>query len=173
MIGFYHNETAKNTIRENIAAGIPETKDPNAFPPSVKHHLEKAAESYLNAAELLPPDEESHPCTSQPAPPPLPLHGSDTSYGTDAPGFLNVALEYLIRSGAPLFITLPIMKRIRESIPLMKRIWEHSAMAQGGRDQVLQLTLDFEKEVRSQMQANTLVMESCVVPDYFAPLSKC
>ncbi|KDQ56989.1 hypothetical protein JAAARDRAFT_194178 [Jaapia argillacea MUCL 33604] len=65
-------------------------------------HYVKSAEYYVQAGSSLPEDDEDHAW------------------------FLNCALQKFWLCGAPLRVTLPIMKRIRLAIPKMKRIWENS-----------------------------------------------
>ncbi|RDB28593.1 Serine/threonine-protein phosphatase 5 [Hypsizygus marmoreus] len=95
-----------------------------------------SAAYYFKAANLLPEDEEYH------------------AY------YFKIALEALWWSGAPLKVTLPLCAKIREAIPKMKKIWEHSQMAKK-RDRSLGQALAFEAEFRRKVETGE-VSESIV-----------
>ncbi|EJU05450.1 hypothetical protein DACRYDRAFT_103935 [Dacryopinax primogenitus] len=97
-------------------------------PKEVKQHLARAGELYAEAASHLAPDDEVYAW------------------------FLNLALGVLWQGGAALRVTLPLMEKVKSSVPKMKRIWEHSQLALGGRDQVLQKTLRFEEDIQRPWQ---------------------
>lgn len=88
----------------------------------------------------------------------------------------------MFRGGAPLQITMPVMKRIRLAFPKMKRIWAHSAMALGallstplllacssvnataGRDKALQSTIWFEEDAQKALDEGKFTLMSQIMP---------
>ncbi|RDB28672.1 Small glutamine-rich tetratricopeptide repeat-containing protein beta [Hypsizygus marmoreus] len=111
ILGWYHMQVAQ-------AAEDIDSKSENCM---------KAAKHYMQAASMLPQDEENH------------------AY------YLKVALEAFWWSGAPLKVTLPLCAKIREAIPKMKKIWEYSSMAKQ-RDISLRQALAFETEFRTKVE---------------------
>ncbi|KZO95694.1 hypothetical protein CALVIDRAFT_467125, partial [Calocera viscosa TUFC12733] len=101
-------------------------------------HLARAGELYAEAASHLPPDDEVHAW------------------------FLNSALGVFWQGGAPLKTTLPLMEMVKSSVPQMMRIWEHSQLALGGRDKVLQKTLWFEEDVQKALREGKVKMDDPV-----------
>lgn len=110
---------------------------------AVRDHTSKAAKAYLQAGHTYPDDDEMHPW------------------------FLNCALEGLYRSGTPIKDVLPVLASIRLSIPKMKEIWEHSAMALGGRDKALQQAVWNEEDVLKGLAEGKYTMEDKIMPDYY------
>jgi len=96
----------------------------------------------LKAAANVPEDDEKHPI------------------------FLHAALGCLWRADAPVRITLPIIDRIEKSIPKMKRIWEYSAMAENGRDAMLQRTISYGESIRKKLEDGSVQMESAIRPEF-------
>jgi hypothetical protein len=80
---------------------------------------------------------------------------------------MNAALEMMFRGGAPLNVTLPYMEPIRTDAPLMRKLWENSALQRGGRDIALKRTADFEQEVKEALGNGELKMENSVMPGWF------
>lgn len=109
---------------------------------AIEPRLRQAAKSYLQAADHFPIDDENHVW------------------------FLNSAITSLWRCGTPIRDTLPIMERIRLAIPEMKKIWEHSAMSQSGRDQALQRVLWAEEDVLEGLASGKYKMDDKIMPDY-------
>ncbi|RDB29131.1 Small glutamine-rich tetratricopeptide repeat-containing protein beta [Hypsizygus marmoreus] len=94
-------------------------------------HWVEAADYYIQAANLLPQDEEYH------------------AY------YLKVALEAFWWSLAPLRVTLPLCARIRDAIPKMKQVWEYSQMAKE-RDWSLGQALVFEAEFKAKVETGEI-----------------
>ena len=69
------------------------------------------------------------------------------------------------RGGAPLKLTLPIIANLRECIPKMKTIWEHSNLGQSGRDKILQSTLEFEEDALKGIQEGKFTEDDPIVPE--------
>ncbi|EPQ51112.1 hypothetical protein GLOTRDRAFT_49327 [Gloeophyllum trabeum ATCC 11539] len=149
MKGFYH----KQMVLSSTARSKEEVHD----------HFRNAAKYHLAAAETYPEDDEQHACRSL-------VHRilmTMTLYiGYHVyVGFLYCALENLFQAGTPLRVTLPIMKRITASMDKMKRIWEHSAMAMGGRDTALQKAIWMEEDVMKALSEGAYTMEDKVMPE--------
>lgn len=135
MVGFYH---AKMFER------VPEAQK--------MEHSREAASAYLDAADIFPEDDEYHTCTHSHYFPPsskFQIPPISHSFHTHIVGYLNAAVGHMARMGVPVKALLDVMKRIRESIPKMKKVWEFSALAQSGRDLTLNATLQQETVMRN------------------------
>ncbi|KAF8554466.1 hypothetical protein OG21DRAFT_1476945 [Imleria badia] len=83
-----------------------------------KHlHYTLAVGEYTEAARMLPPDDEKH-CW-----------------------YLNCTIDPLLRGDAPKKVVMGVVNMIRAAMPLMQRIWAHSALAKQGRDAMIETTL--------------------------------
>ncbi|KZT06256.1 TPR-like protein [Laetiporus sulphureus 93-53] len=109
--------------------------------PSAQEHFAKAANAYLEAALMFPEDDEMHAW------------------------FLHVGLEALFLCGTPIRDLLPVMKRIRLALPKMKAIWEHSSMAQGGRDKALQKDVWGEEDLLKALQEGRFTLDDMIMPE--------
>ncbi|KAG5653892.1 hypothetical protein H0H81_009484 [Sphagnurus paluster] len=107
-------------------------------------HLVESGDFYIKAAEQFFKDDEYHV------------------------NFLRVGLEAYWHSGAPLWKTLPLCKRIREAIPGMKRIWEYSATAKQ-RDGWLNLVLEFEKNILKALAEGGVDLDTLARPQGLKP----
>ncbi|CAL1696596.1 unnamed protein product [Somion occarium] len=105
-------------------------------------HFLQAATSYSQAAEQFPRDDENY-CW-----------------------YLYASLVNLWRCGTPIKDTLLIMKNIREAIPEMMKIWEHSALARQGRDEALQHVLQTEEGILEGLLNDTYKMDDMILPEY-------
>ncbi|KAF8079125.1 TPR-like protein [Lyophyllum atratum] len=72
--------------------------------------------------------------------------------------YLKVALEAYWFGEAPLMITLPLCKEIREATPDMKRIWEHSQAAER-LGKWLDIVQAFEKNYRKLLSEGKVTLE--------------
>ncbi|KAG6841567.1 hypothetical protein C0991_009602 [Blastosporella zonata] len=95
----------------------------------------ESAAHYFQGANLFPEDDEKHAM------------------------FLKICLEAHWFAGSPLKVTLLIAKHVRETIPEMKRIWEHSADAQS-RDRMLCEVLSFETHFNAEIAAGRMNLET-------------
>ncbi|KAI0374550.1 hypothetical protein BV20DRAFT_977181 [Pilatotrama ljubarskyi] len=80
----------------------------------VADHLKTATEAYLRAADIYPADDEKH---------------------LDC---LHLAFECLRETGCSSGEQLALLNRIHDAVPVVKRIWEHSADWVSGRNVALQ-----------------------------------
>ncbi|KII90584.1 hypothetical protein PLICRDRAFT_106955 [Plicaturopsis crispa FD-325 SS-3] len=103
-------------------------------------HFALAAGSYAEAALVYPDDDEMHVW------------------------FLHNALHQLWASSAPLRVTLPTMKRIREAMPKMGTLWAQSALAREGRDELLQQDLDAERKALRLIEEGKVGLDGFVGP---------
>ncbi|KAG6911301.1 hypothetical protein DXG01_002140 [Tephrocybe rancida] len=78
--------------------------------------------------------------------------------------FLRVCLEAHWLAESPLKVTLPIAKKIRESIPEMKKIWEYSATKMA-RDTWIEKVLSFENYFISEIEAGRVSLEESGGPE--------
>ncbi|KIM76308.1 hypothetical protein PILCRDRAFT_826486, partial [Piloderma croceum F 1598] len=62
--------------------------------------------------------------------------------------------------------TLAILKRIRLTIPKMKRIWGSSALFQEGRDEELNRALMMEKEALDQIKKGNFTLNDLGMPEW-------
>ncbi|TDL24542.1 hypothetical protein BD410DRAFT_838064 [Rickenella mellea] len=105
-------------------------------------HLIKASSLYQQAADMFPMDEEKH-CW-----------------------YLYSSLCALWRAKAPLKVTLPLIAKTREVIPQMRSIWEHSVLQVKTGNMMLQLTLDFEDEVRKGLNEGLYTEDDSASPGW-------
>ncbi|TDL21882.1 hypothetical protein BD410DRAFT_771211 [Rickenella mellea] len=108
----------------------------------IHQQIVNAAESYRDAAKSYPHDDEKR-------------------YW-----YYNCALGALWRGHAPLGMTLPVCEVIREGLPKMRRIWEHSQLALGGANMAFKATLEFEEDVRKEIAERRFTEDSCASPDF-------
>ncbi|RPD81621.1 hypothetical protein L226DRAFT_606904 [Lentinus tigrinus ALCF2SS1-7] len=109
--GFYHNHKA-NEIRS--AQGH--------HPSEVFDHYHKASKAYMEAAAWYPRDEESHPCETSY------LHtGFDFDTLIPNAGYFHCALHAMFQKGGQVQDLLEVLDSIKDSLPLVKRIWEYGA----------------------------------------------
>lgn len=84
---------------------------------------------------MLPPDDEKHCCTST-----LSRRRLDIAIECMI-GYLNCTIDPMLRAEAPKRVVMGVVDVIRKSMPLMQRIWAHSALAKQGRDAMIETTL--------------------------------
>jgi len=111
---------------------------------AILDHTLKSATAYLQAANTYPDDDELHPW------------------------YLKCALGALYRSGAPIKDVLPVLQRIRLSVPKMNEIWEYYPMAQAGRDKALQQALRDEEDLLRGLAEWKFTMEDKMMPGYYS-----
>ncbi|KAI0076237.1 hypothetical protein K474DRAFT_1280111 [Panus rudis PR-1116 ss-1] len=102
-------------------------------------HLRMAADLYLKAADTFPVDDELHPY------------------------FLSCAVNYSFKCGTPIKDILPLMERIRKSIPETKKIWEHSG-TYSRLQKTLDNTLRIEDQMRESLRKGEFTLEDAVIP---------
>ena len=146
MIGLYHSEMAKLSVSQGAAV--------------MRVHFKQAAEAYMEAAMMFPPDDENYACTSSHY-----IRLSSCAQCAHLPGFLKCALDNYHLAGTPIKVILPIMEKIRLAIPEMKLLWEHSTMSMGGRDTELQKVLWMEEDIRKAVEEGKFTMDSMVMPE--------
>jgi hypothetical protein len=121
-------------------------------------HYIKAAEYYSAATENLPHDDEKYACQCAPF--------FCRSALTAFIGYLYCSLDCLFKAYAPLQVTLPFARRVREAAmnPTMKRLWAHSSLAKGGRDKTLQRAVSFLQDAEIALERGELTEDSVVGP---------
>ncbi|KAH9891072.1 hypothetical protein C8Q73DRAFT_734877 [Cubamyces lactineus] len=102
--------------------------------------LRAAAESYAQAAEYIPIDDEKH-----------------VSY-------LHYSFDCLLEAGSPASQLAAILNRIHEAIPIMRRIWQFSADA-SPRDARLNDNMRMRDRLLARMQNGTLQADTVVSRD--------
>ncbi|KAJ3556321.1 hypothetical protein NM688_g2091 [Phlebia brevispora] len=105
----------------------------------ILEHRQHAATAYLTAAETYPEDDECHAW------------------------YIKCALDVMYYAAAPVGSVLGAMEDLRKSIPKMKRLWEHSALAQGGRDKALERVLEQESRLRARLRAHEVDLDTLIV----------
>ncbi|TDL17198.1 hypothetical protein BD410DRAFT_730356 [Rickenella mellea] len=123
--GWYHRRISENS---------------GSKPAELVYHSLRSAKLYIEAARLLPEDDELH-CW-----------------------YLNAAANRLWFAQAPLSLMIPIMSSIRRTYPIMMRIWTISALTRTGRDEDLHGVMEFEKKVLKAMDNGQLTLSSRVTP---------
>ncbi|KAJ7757786.1 hypothetical protein DFH07DRAFT_819307 [Mycena maculata] len=108
--------------------------------PNDKRELHrKSALEYLKAAECFPQDDEKHPW------------------------FLNIALGNMFASHLfPLRETLDVMKKIRLSVPVAKKIWGFSSLSASGLWRILEGVGRQEDKLRGMLSQGKTTMSSFV-----------
>jgi len=106
-----------------------------------KRHLEEAARLYEEAARKYSRDEEYFLV------------------------YMHSAISAHCSMGSPLRVILPMISEIRAAMPLVKRIWEHSALAIQGRDLMMNLFINFEDAVTKRMERGELTGDDVRLPD--------
>ncbi|KAK7029566.1 hypothetical protein VNI00_014443 [Paramarasmius palmivorus] len=61
---------------------------------------------------------------------------------------LSVAVELLAKGHASPKLILDVIERLKLAVPKMQKIWAVSSMAMQGRDDMIKMTLGYEKEIR-------------------------
>ncbi|TCD61455.1 hypothetical protein EIP91_008412 [Steccherinum ochraceum] len=107
----------------------------------LEHHL-RAGEAYLQAANEYAIDDIYHLW------------------------YMNAGLQQFWRCGAPLCVTMPMMKMVREHLPNVKKIWEHDQMTKTGRTG-FELTMKMEKQYREGLDNGTLTIDQAPIPDEY------
>ncbi|KDQ19786.1 hypothetical protein BOTBODRAFT_27211 [Botryobasidium botryosum FD-172 SS1] len=121
--GFYHRERTR-------AMTSPERED----------YIRKAADFYLQAAEVYPEDDENHVW------------------------YLKTSLDHLWHCGTPLSVTLPMLERIRLGAPKIRKIWEHSSLALQGRDKSIRSYEMMEEDIRAGLARGEFSMDQLLMP---------
>ncbi|KAI9059649.1 hypothetical protein FKP32DRAFT_1579551 [Trametes sanguinea] len=96
--------------------------------PLVSKGFQAAAKAYLQSADIYPQDDEK--CIMS----------------------LHFALDALLEAGSPAHEILALLNRIRDDIPVIKRIWEYSADSVSGRDAALKRDMALRDRLLSRMQ---------------------
>jgi hypothetical protein len=78
--------------------------------------------------------------------------------------YLYCSLECLFKAHAPLQVTLPFARRVREASmnPTMKRLWAHSSLAKSGRDKTLRRAVSFLEDAEIALERGELTEDSVV-----------
>ncbi|TCD61454.1 hypothetical protein EIP91_008411 [Steccherinum ochraceum] len=126
-----------------LVSEMPNPQDPR-HQDSVRENSLKAGEAYIRAAKEFAIDDIYHVW------------------------YLICGLQNLWRCGAPLRLTMHIMKLIRERIPDMMRIWEHDPMTRDGLG-AFKYTADVEKLFRAGLQQRKWTIDEALPPDGFVP----
>lgn len=61
--------------------------------------------------------------------------------------------------GAPLKETLPLMERIRNALPKVKQIWEHSILAKQGGDKAIDEIMRFYQGVNQALERGSITAD--------------
>ena len=146
MKGFYHAKKVPFCYPDTDAA--------------IDHHR-KSANFYIEAANILPEDDESHACESTIKHAELYNRLQVTSLD-----FLNCGVENLFKCGTPLRETLAVLERIRLAIPKMERIWKDSAMSKQGRDQIFGRAMETEEKLRDALAKGDFTLDDKIKPEW-------
>lgn len=147
MKGFYHGKIVPSCYPDTDA-----TID----------HYRKSANFYIEAADTLPDDDESHACELT-----LKLVTLEDKLTVDTSlDFLNCGVQNLFNCGTPLRETLAVLERIRLAIPKMERIWKHSSMSKQGRDQVLARAMESETMLRDALARGEFTLDDKIKPEW-------
>ncbi|KAF9041914.1 hypothetical protein BDZ89DRAFT_1128611 [Hymenopellis radicata] len=95
----------------------------------------QAAAAYVASAECFPQDDETHAW------------------------FLSCALQAMWSYRAPIRDQLPPLDKLRESQPLMLKIWKYSQMSQGGRDMLIDNTLRRQDTYKAALANGTATLD--------------
>lgn len=79
-------------------------------------------------------------------------------------GMLFGSLMNWCSCGATVRTTLPLMQKIRERLPGVKKIWENASLFKESARH-FKRALDFEEDVRKALENGTVNMDSRVMPD--------
>ncbi|TFK52145.1 hypothetical protein OE88DRAFT_1657225 [Heliocybe sulcata] len=107
----------------------------------IRDHFTNAGNCYLEAAVSYPEDDEQHIW------------------------FLHCAVDNYFQAGAPIKLTLPMLEGIRTASEKVKKIWEYSALAMQGRDQVVRDALGMEEEIKGLLRQGRYTLEDSVCPE--------
>ena len=66
-------------------------------------------------------------------------------------------------SGTPVREILKTTEAIRNAIPEMKKLWEYSSLAMGGRDQKLEQTRQEEQRLRAGLRGGSITMDTLLM----------
>ena len=143
MIGFYHAKLGSRASGD-----------------AKEEHYNIAGQAYLQAADHFPKDDEYHPCKC--------FFIIFRTYAYTLLSlcsvYLHSAVNNLFQCGVPVNIVLPIMERIREAIPVMKTVWEYSALAQQGRYSMFKATAQQEQELKAGLREGRYTMDMRLNP---------
>ncbi|KAF7798630.1 hypothetical protein EIP86_009852 [Pleurotus ostreatoroseus] len=106
---------------------------------AVIKHRKLAAAAYHTAGIAYPPDDENHAW------------------------YLRCSLNYMYISGTPVREILKTTEAIRNAIPEMKKLWEYSSLAMGGRDQKLEQTRQEEQRLRAGLRGGSITMDTLLM----------
>jgi len=119
--GYYHAQMAEYvTAREEIL-----------------DHSHKAAQFYLESANIYPQDDENHTW------------------------YLRCSVEYMWKCGTELRVTLVVLKRLREAIPKMKEIWGGVDI---GKMKELQMFVDAEDMLLKEVSRGKVTLDDPAAP---------
>ncbi|VDB94317.1 unnamed protein product [Peniophora sp. CBMAI 1063] len=109
-------------------------------------NLRKSAKFYFAAAEKFPEDDERHVW------------------------YIKIGLDQLFTAGAPLFITMPVIEKVRYKLPVAQEIWQFSSMNIGnGGGKPYEDLFGFIDEVNEMMEKGICNMNVGVSPPWAAP----
>ncbi|KIJ31284.1 hypothetical protein M422DRAFT_267089 [Sphaerobolus stellatus SS14] len=117
----------------------------------------KAAELYLQSANLYPEDDEKHPSLFF-----LLLFIGYPLITHTSTVMLLTALEFLSMAQRPAGEMLEVMERIRISYPKMRRIWRNSQAAMMNAHARLEKIMDAETRLRDAVKAGSIKLEQSI-----------
>ncbi|TCD68815.1 hypothetical protein EIP91_009682 [Steccherinum ochraceum] len=107
---------------------------------AIYQHFQDAAKAYGSAADCFSQDDEKHVW------------------------MLFCSLMNWYSCGATLKTTLPLMQKIRERLPGVKKIWDNASLFKESARH-FKRALDFEEDVQKALDQGTVNMDSRVMPD--------
>lgn len=81
-------------------------------------------------------------------------------------GFLAVAVQMVQMSGAPFKAVLGIAEQLRQSLQVMKKIWEHSGMAMQGSHIAHSMILRLEERIKEDLADGKIKRDDFMSANY-------
>ncbi|KZT67605.1 hypothetical protein DAEQUDRAFT_766972 [Daedalea quercina L-15889] len=81
--------------------------------------------------------------------------------------FLHVALHMLKTSGGEYPVVLHTLEQLRLTLPGVRKIWEHSKIAEQGRDKACEEDLQLEQKIVKDLADGKVKLEDRMLPEYF------
>ncbi|KZV60726.1 TPR-like protein [Peniophora sp. CONT] len=83
--------------------------------------------------------------------------------------YIKIGLDQLYTAGAPLFITMPFVDKVRRQLPIAQEIWQFSSMNMGNGGKPYDDLFDFMKDVHEMMEKGICNTNVGVSPPWAAP----
>ncbi|CDO72727.1 hypothetical protein BN946_scf184990.g10 [Trametes cinnabarina] len=130
-----HAHSLRGFYHQHIARNARQAGSPAL---EVSESFQAAAAAYMQAADIFPQDDEKHV-----------MH-------------LHFAVDALMEAGSPASQILGLLDRIRDGIPIVKRIWEFSADAVSGCDAMLYRDMSLRKRLVQRMQDGQIAADGII-----------